>query len=510
MNSGRHRRAVQSPPAGKGLERRKIVFLAISGALALITACAVAHQQASDAQSSGPLAASQASASARSVVPRQIDGGPHYYAMISPHSTWMDQHILLGGWDEMPTSAADVAYDRAMGNNIYWSLAGEPAAAGCAYLCRVDYGAIRVGGMHVVAPDITAESGSETVGYQGNDESDLKYGPGSDGWNRASSQQTSSACIPSGSQCGFSVAKDFYTSKPPAYGDAAQLPRRLPVNQGYSRAVLFWETNAQAAKFLSYTDILSADTYWMTDPSLADATQGACALLPQSVACGDGNGPGLTTAQRALPANYAYNITRIRQIEAEDGQSKPIVADIETGCPVQHGACTTPAAARAAAWHSLIAGARGILWFQHNFSGPCVDYRTLYDGSDPASSLYDCQQTPGVTLHDVVTKIAAVNHQIDSLNDVLLSPSAENYVNVGHADVSVMAKDSNGTFYVFAAAGKPADPPPANQSIAFKLADSYTGTVTVVGEARTLRAVNGTFADRFANEDTVHIYRIGG
>ena len=442
-------------------------------------------------------------------MPRQVDGGPHYYAMISPHSTWMDQHILLGGWDEMPTSAADVAYDRAMGNNIYWSLAGEPAAAGCEYLCRVDYDVIRAGGMHVVAPDTTAESGSETVGYQGNDQPDLKYGPGSDGWNRASSQQSSGACIPSGAQCGFSVAKYFYTNRPAEYGGTGQLPERLPVNQGYSKAVLFWETDAQAAKFLSYSDILSADTYWMTDPSLAGATQGACALLPQSAACADGYGPGLTTAQRALPANYAYNINRIKQIENESGQSKPIVADIETGCPVQHGTCTTPAAARAAAWHSIIAGARGILWFQHNFSGPCVDYRSFYDGSDPASSLYNCQQTPGVTLHDVVANAAAVNHQIASLNGVLLSPSAENYVNVGRADISVMAKDANGTFYVFAAAGKPADPPPANQSVTFKLTGGYTGKVTVIGEGRMLRAVNGVFTDEFANEDTVHIYRIG-
>jgi hypothetical protein len=82
-------------------------------------------------------------------------------------------------------------------------------------------------------------------------------------------------------------------------------------------------------------------------------------------------------------------------------------------------------------------------------------------------------------------------------------------VSVGKADVSAMAKYSNGTFYVFAASGKPATPPPPNQSVTFKLAGNYTGKVTVVDEGRTLQAVNGVFTDKFANEDSVHIYRIG-
>ncbi len=509
MNSGRHRHALLSRHGGKAQRKQKIALLVVGCMLLLITAGALAHQQASDAQGSGAQAPGQAGSASGSVPLRPIDGGPHYYATISPDSAWMDQNILLGGWDEQPASAIDVSYDRAMGNNIYWNLAGEPAVAGCEFLCRVDYNVIRAGGMHVVAPDITAESGSETVGYQGEDEPDLKYGPGDNNWNPASSQQNTSACVPSGSQCGFSVAKYFYTNKPAKDGDIAQAPGRLPVNQGFSKALLFSETDAQAAKFLSYSDILSADTYWMADSSLGGETQVACDLAAQSLACGSGIGSGLTNAQRELPANYAYDVTRIAQVEAAYGESKPIVADIETGCPVQHGTCTTPAAARAAAWQALIAGARGILWFQHNFGGPCVDYRTFYDGSDPSSSLYYCQQSPGVTLHDVVQNITTVNHEISSLNSVLLSPFAENYVNVGNADVSVMAKDSNGTFYVFAASGKPATPPPANQSVTFKLADNYTGTVTVMGEGRTLQAVHGAFSDQFANEDTVHIYRIG-
>ena len=172
----------------------------------------------------------------------------------------------------------------------------------------------------------------------------------------------------------------------------------------------------------------------------------------------NGSGVGLSTAQRRLPANYAYDVTRLRALEAVIGVSKPIIVDIETGCPMSSGECVRPAEAVASAWHALIAGARGILWFQHNFSGACLDQHTFYDGWDAHSQLYNCMIAPGVTLHYLVKYISFFNHEVASLNSVLLSPFAMSYVGVGSADVSVMAKDANGKFYVFAAAGKPGQP----------------------------------------------------
>ena len=104
--------------------------------------------------------------------------------------------------------------------------------------------------------------------------------------------------------------------------------------------------------------------------------------------------------------------------------------------------------------------------------------------------------------------MSSFNHEVASLNSVLLSPFAEHYVSVGNADISAMAKFSHGAFYVFAASGKPATPPADNQSVAFTVAGRYSGPVTVIGENRTLRAINGVFVDKFANEDSVHIYEI--
>jgi hypothetical protein len=84
-----------------------------------------------------------------------------------------------------------------------------------------------------------------------------------------------------------------------------------------------------------------------------------------------------------------------------------------------------------------------------------------------------------------------------------------NYVSVGNADVSVMAKFARGKFYVFAGSGKPTQSPANNQSVTFRLAGDYTGPVTVIGENRILNAVSGVFTDVFRNSDSVHFYKIG-
>jgi hypothetical protein len=490
--------------------RKVLVLLAISAtALVAVGACSGSSTQ-EGAQSSSEMGELGAQGLPKGVTLRQIDGGTHYYANISRQSAWMDDHILVGAWLEEPLTSTEVRYDVAMGNNIYWNLASSPLDDACGGSpCRVNFNIIRAAGMHASAPDVTAESGSETVAYEGADEADVDFGPGSNGWN-PNGPDTQASCIPSGSQCGYTVAKFYYSGKPASDGSAGYPLGRKPITQGFGKGVLFWETNAQAARFLRYSDTLSADSYWMTDTYLNVPSQGACALLPtNSKECNHGNGTGLSYAQRALTANYAFNVTRIRSLEALIGVSKPIMVDVETGCPNYDGKCIGPAESVSAAWHALIAGARGIIWFQHNFSGDCVDFNTFYDGSDPVSSKYDCEQRPDVTLHDIVKGISAFNHEVASLNNVLLSPFAMNYVTVGNADLSVMAKYTDGTFYVFAGSGKPAHPPTNNQFVTFRLASKYTGPVTVIGEHRVLRAVNGVFTDIFVNSDSVHIYKIG-
>jgi hypothetical protein len=415
----------------------------------------------------------------------------------------MDGHILLGSWLEEPLDATEVAYDRAAGENIYWNLAGFGHTCNGAP-CVASYKIIRNAGMHVSAPGITPDSGPESVAYEGTDEADMNFGPGWGAWNKADDR-----CDSVGSKCGYSVARWFYTGQPASVGSPGYPTDSTVKQQGFGKGVLFWETSKQAAEFLRFTDILSADSYWMTDSSLRLASQGGCALFPNNpVICGDGGGQGLTEARQQLPANYAYNVTKLEKLQLMNGTSKPVVVDVETGCPFRHSdECTTPSAMTAAAWHALIAGARGILWFQHNFGGPCFDLRTIIDGSNPASGTYNCRQTSGVTLHDMVIALTKFNSEVNHLNAILLSPFANGYVS-SKGDVSYMTKYSNGRFYIFAASGKPGIPPPDNQKVTFSIAGAHNCHVTVLNDSRSIPVMNGKFNDFFNNADSVHIYRV--
>jgi hypothetical protein len=494
----------QPPAAGLRAQSRAwerppletFLVLAVCVAVAL-SACGTASTPSKD----GSADAQPTSRSVTGVTLQPIDGGPNYFADKSPQSAWMDAHILLGAWLEQPQDATEVRYDTAMADNIYWNLAGVPGKS------RADYDVIRAGGMHVSAPDANSRSGSETVGYDGSDESDMDYGPGSNRWLNNNTYNTS-ACVPAGSRCGYTNARFFYTGQPSSDGSIGHPLSGASIHQGYGKGVLFWESNRQAATFLRYTDILSADSYWLTDSDLRLPSQGGCALLPRSpTACGGSGGLGLTAAQSQLPANYAFDVQRLERIQAMNGAAKPVVVDVETGCPGNNGTCATPPQTVAAAWHALIAGARGIIWFQHNFSGLCQDDRTFIDGSNPSSTKYNCQQTPGVTLHNVVQAVTAFDKEVTSLNRVLLSPTVLGYVSTA-GDVGTIAKVYGGSCYVVAGSGRPAVPPAANQSVNFTLAGHYTGPVTVIDENRSLQATNGAFQDTFADGNAVHVYRI--
>jgi hypothetical protein len=341
----------------------------------------------------------------------------------------------------------------------------------------------------------------------------MDFGPGGNGWLN-NGTYSESACVPSGSQCGFTEARFFYTAQPSSDGSLGYPINGAAIHQGFGKGVLFWYSDRSAAQFLKYSDILSADSYWLTDDDLSQASQGGCALLPNSpTACNGGGGPGLSPAQTKLPANYAYNVTQLERLQALNGPPKPVVVPVETGCPFSGGSsggnCATPPQTIAAAWHALIAGARGIIWFQHNFSGRCQDDRTFSDGSEPSSGNYNCQQTPGVTLHDLVQAVTAFDKEVTSLNSALLSPTVLGYLSTA-GDVSTMVKAYGGSCYVFAGSGRPATPPPYNQSVTFTLADHYTGPLTVIDENRTVQATGGSFQDTFANADSVHVYRLTG
>ena len=180
-------------------------------------------------------------------------------------------------------------------------------------------------------------------------------------------------------------------------------------------------------------------------------------------------------------------------MDATDGVRHPIWGFVELGWPftetaAQGGRAIAPAEIKAAAWQQIIAGARGIVYFNHSFGGPEQTQNVL---RDPAYA-------------DVAAAVTQTDALIKQLAPVINSPFDDAFVTV-NSSVRAMAKYYNGEHYVFAGATVNGA---ATGTDSFNLAGITSGTAEVIGENRTIPIVNGQFVDTFADGNAIHIYHI--
>ena len=264
----------------------------------------------------------------------------------------------------------------------------------------------------------------------------------------------------------------------------AQLPNDHRVRyNNYGKGVMFWETDAQAERFVNdFQDVVSADIYWFTDPNVAGGSEGGKLL---------NRGSPLTLTQTRRAANYGYTVDRLRALNVKDGPRKPIWNIVEVCWPfsesaAQGGRAILPAEVKAAVWHSIIAGARGIIYFNHSFGGPNPSHHCL---REPAYAA-------------VRASVKSTNELITQLAPVLNAPFADGFVRASPS-VRTMAKVYDNKYYVFAGSKENEASTPM-----LSLSEVDSGTATVVGENRTIAISNGQFSDNFADGNAIHIYRI--
>jgi hypothetical protein len=205
----------------------------------------------------------------------------------------------------------------------------------------------------------------------------------------------------------------------------------------------------------------------------------------------------LTAAECRGGWNYGYVLDRLRFLDGLDGaspaQRKPIWAFVELGWPfsetaAQGGRAIQPAEVRSAVWHSVIAGARGIIYFQHSFGGPCPTHHVLRDSCYTA----------------IRTEVTTINQRLTALAPVLNAPFADGYVTASSGIRAMAKKGPDGAYYVFAGVQQAG----TNQPATFNVAAGTT--VEVLYEGRTLTVSGGQFTDTFADINTIHIYKITG
>jgi len=181
----------------------------------------------------------------------------------------------------------------------------------------------------------------------------------------------------------------------------------------------------------------------------------------------------------------ARGVERLRQWTDDQ---KPAWACIECTRIGETGRKPTPSEVRAEVWMALIHGARGLIYFVHQFKPKFVEAGLLEDS-------------------EMLAAVTTLNRQITELAPVLNSPTATNAVTVTTGDpavpVATMVKTFNGQRHLFAVAMR------GQATMAeFSLQDHAANVrVEVLGESRSLIATNGVFADRFAPWE-VHLYRV--
>jgi F5/8 type C domain/PKD domain len=375
---------------------------------------------------------------------QQVDGGTGWYGQFSNPFSTGPGFFPLGVWFESVTEQHDVNLDKDVGLNTYVVLTGNSNiplvnSNGMRALLQTDEPRFR-------------PSGPETAGWVLSDEIDM----------------TSATCADLRAQ---------HAAKPP--------DGRLGY-ANYGKGVAFWRSDSEAACLVNGTDLVSDDIYWFTDPNVCWSSSEGPAFYRKPAPL------PLSECRRA--SNYGDLVDKMRRLDNMDGQRKPIWAFVEVGHPFgnhQNSRTIAPAEVRAAVWHSLIAGARGISYFNHNFGGSCISQHVLRDV---------CGAAVRPTVRDV-------NAQIKQLAPVLNAPS----VTSGHSassNLKTLVKWQNGRFHVFAGSALGSNQGPHTGTVSIPCVGN--ATATVVGESRTVPVVGGSFSDQFVDGNAVHIYRIDG
>ncbi len=377
---------------------------------------------------------------------RNVDGGLNYYDQFSNSLPSDPSYFPIGVWFESVVSQADVNLDKDVDLNLYVVLTAN------SNLSLIERNGIRaILQQSEWRTNQAAINSPAVAGWELFDEIDMQQGPGR----------------------GYTTLSNI----------VAEIPkdRRMRYNN-FGKGVMFWETDAQAARFVNeFQHVVSNDTYWFTDPHFSDSE-----VIPWL-----NNGKPLTKTQINRAANYGYAVDRMRAFNAMDRVRQPIWNVIEVGWPytetaARSGRAIAPAEVRAAVWHSIIAGARGIIYFNHSFGGPNPSHHVL---RDPAYAA-------------VRAVVRSTNQLITQLAPVLNAPFADGFV-TADPSVRTMTKFHQDKYFVFAGSKEN-----RASTLTMSLTGFSSGTATVIGESRTIPISDGRFSDNLADGNAIHIYRI--
>jgi hypothetical protein len=374
------------------------------------------------------------------------EGGPDYWKQFRDAKEWTAPSFFpIGIWYNGISTDAEVKWDKAHGINTYagmWE--------------GTDFSLFEDNGVYWLGDKLNSTFKDHSPHWPGvflDDEVDGRYSP-AEGINLLRSAQSEWA----------GSGKFTYTN--------------------YTQLVIGSDLPLKAQQdYVNLPDVSSLDMYWYTIP-FCDWTPFRGGIYADPVS--------LATCRTASSYGKAMNGLTIR--DASDGTLHPrwmFLENLNGLSGADHVGYVTPGQLKGAAMNSIINEARGLLWFNQSFSGPCQTSNALRQAQVLGSKFCGYAQ---------MQAMGEVNNLIKSLAPVINTQSYQWSFGTG---LDTMLKTYDGSAYIFAMS----DGTSGNR--VFKLPTGISGKkVEVVGENRTIAVENGGFSDSFANEYTYHVYRI--
>ncbi|WP_435010285.1 beta-galactosidase [Tundrisphaera lichenicola] len=190
---------------------------------------------------------------------------------------------------------------------------------------------------------------------------------------------------------------------------------------------------------------------------------------------------------KAVAGNLWYVPMGVDRLRSWSEGRKGVWCCIETTRINNPNRGPTPEQVRSEVWMALIHGAKGIIYFAHEFKPKFIEAGLLAD-------------------QDMARAVGDVNRQIIELAPALNSPdlvdAASFESSVESVPIDVMVKRHAGATYVFAVAMRDGE-----AKASFTLPEKGDVRVEVIGEGRSIEAVGGQWEDQFEGYQ-VHLYRI--
>jgi len=241
---------------------------------------------------------------------------------------------------------------------------------------------------------------------------------------------------------------------------------------------------SQSQKYVnSFTDVVSLDQYFYTNAY--------CSYTPY-------RDPYLVSIEKShcrSSSSYGNAVRSLRIQDAADGKLQPVwqfVENLNGSDARSFQGYITPDQLKGAVMSSLIAEARGVVYFNQSLSGPCQSAAVLRDSQNQGAGFCGGAQVAAMT---------QVDAQVKSLAPVLNTQSYDYSFGPG---LHTMLKTYGGSAYIFAMTDG------STGSRTFALPPQLkTSTVEVVSEGRTVPVSStGSFTDSFSNESSYHVYKV--